>query len=383
MSENIITGIDIGTNTIKVIVSDATQQSAPTILGIGTSKSNGLRNGYIVDLPQVVKSVSKALDNAVKSSRIRPCHAYLSIGGVSLGGLVTTGTTFVRNSDSTITERDFDKTLEDASANAEVALVNKKTIHDIPLYSIIDGEPALCDPVGMHATKLDTQVMLVHALESHIDDFVSAVEDAGVEVIDVTAGPLAASFAAVGTPQKMQGCIMLDIGAESTDIIVFENNTPIAMNIIPYGSNDVTNAIALELKVPTTEANQIKKGSLVGSKYNQTKVDKIVEKTMKKMFTEVKNLLKELGPEVILPAGVLITGGGARLNNIETLTRDALKLPVKTVYSDANKIAGNPEFTVAYGLCIWGANNEGEHSVLSNLKATSKKAASWFKQFLP
>ncbi len=383
MKKDIITGIDIGTSTTKVVVSEISEDGSVKIIGIGTSKSAGLRNGYIVDLPEAVLSVGKALDSAVKSARLRPSSAYLSIGGASLGGLVAQGSAYVRHSDATITSQDFEDSLRDASERSESKLVNKKTIHDIPLRALIDDEIALGNPVGMRGSKLESTVMLVHALESHIDDFVSAVEDAGVEVIDVTAGPLAASFASLSNPQRMQGCILLDIGAESTDVIVFEDNTPIALKVLPIGSNDITNALAIDLKVPPSEAEQIKKGSLIGTKYNQATIDKVVAKSTNKLFAGVKALLKELDDGTLLPSGVLITGGGARLHNIEELTKAALKLPTKVVYASEKQIAGNPEFTVAYGLCIWGANNDSDDSTFPTFTKGFKKLGSWFKQFLP
>lgn len=383
MNKNIITGIDIGTNTIKIVVSEVLSNGSVKILGVGTSKSEGLRNGYIVDLPSTITSVSKALDNTVKTARLRPNRAFLSIGGISLSGMTANGTAYIRHSDSTIYEQDFEKSIDDASQKSKDKLINKKVIHDIPIRNFVDGEEALCNPVGMQGSKLDSTVMLVHALESHIDDFVSAVEDAGVEVVDVTAGPLAASFASVSTPQKMQGCILLDIGSESTDVIIFENNTPITLRVLPIGSNDITNAIAVGLKVSPSEAERIKKGSLIGAKYTQASIDKIISKSLNELFTEIKSIIKELDNNTILPSGVLITGGGARLASIEDIAKKALKLPTKIVYAKDKHIAGNPEFTVAYGLCIWGANNDTHDTTFNSIKKVIKKISSWVKQFLP
>ncbi len=383
MSNDIITGIDIGTRTIKVVVAEQLESGELNVLGVGTAPSDGLRNGYIVDAPAAAKSIRKALDNTVKNTRLRPTQAYLSIGGISLAGTLSTGTAYVRNSDSTITESDIEKALRSASKEADAELTNKKTLHDIPLAHHIDGEVALCEPLGMRGTKLESTLMLVHALESHIEDFVSVVEDANVEVVDVTAGPLASSFSAVSTPQKMQGCILLDIGAESTDVIAYESNTPIALKVIPIGSNDITNALAVELKVSTNEAEQIKKGTLVGGKHSQASVDKVTARTFAKLFAEVKKVVKSIESAPILPSGVLLTGGGARQQGIVEYAKEALKLPAKVVYAHAEKVTGHPELSVAYGLCIWGAANASESNTLSSITKPLKKLGTWFKQFLP
>ncbi len=383
MNKNIITGIDLGTNTIKIVVSELDDNNSIKILGVGTSKAEGLRNGYIVDMPSTVKSISRALDNVVKNSRLRPDKAYLSIGGISLSGLNANGTAYIRHSDSIITEQDFNNSLSDASKKLANKLTNKKIIHDIPIKTSIDDEVALCNPIGMQGSKLESKVLIVNALESHIDDFVSAVEDTGVEVVDVTAAPLAASFSSITTPQKMQGCMLLDIGAESTDIIIFENNMPIFLKVLPIGSNDITNALAIGLKVSIEEAEQIKKGSLVGTKYTETTINKIISKSLTNLFQEIKSILRELDNNTMLPSGILITGGGSRLNNIEDLIKTNLKLPTKVVYADEKQIVGNPEFTVSYGLCIWGANSENASTTIQKMKAYMLKIVTWFKQFLP
>jgi len=380
---NTITGIDIGTHTIKVVVAEINNDATIRVIGVGTAPTQGVRNGYVTDLAEAVASVSKALDAVVKSVRFRPTHAYLSIGGISLSGVTSQGIAYIRHSDAVITEADFAHAMQDASEKMEEALLNKKIIHDIPLGTKIDNEPTLSNPVGMRGSKLENTVMLVHALESHIDDFVSAVEDTGVEVLDVTAAPLAASFATVSTPQRMQGCVLLDIGAESTDIVVYENNTPRAIAVLPVGSNDITNALALGLKISPQDAEQLKKGAVVGADYDQAAVDKLIDKHTVKLLTEVKSFLKNLDGNIMLPAGVLITGGGTRIKNIEALTKDVLKLPSKIVTALDKKIREKPEFSVAHGLCIWGANNDESHSNFSSIKAFFQKVAQWFKQFLP
>ncbi len=383
MNKKIITGIDIGTHTTKVVVSEITENDSVKILGIGTSTTSGLHNGYIVNLKDAVQSVIKALDNVVKNARIRPTQAYLSIGGISVAGIIARGSAYIRHSDAIITEKDFEDALRDASEKAEDTLINKKILHDIPLKTKIDNELALADPIGMRGSKLENTVMLIHALEKHIDDFISAVEDAGVEVIDVTAGSLAAGFASLSNPQRMQGCILLDIGAESTDVLIYENNTPIALNVLPIGSNTITNDIAINLKISTHEAEKIKRGETISTHYEKKTIEKIISKSMNKLYIEIKKILKGLDDDIMLPSGILITGGGARLHNIDTLTKSALKLPAKTVYPNERSVYGNPELTVAYGLCIWGAQSMKEENAFSTIISWLKKIGTWLKQLLP
>ncbi len=384
MRREIITGIDLGTDSVKIVVSELASDGSMKVLGTGSYSSAGMKNGYIIDVKSVSDSVAKALDNVVKTARVRPERAYLSIGGISLSGIIGRGSSYIKNSEAVISQYDIDSALSDASRRSEKGLINKKVIHEIPICSFVDNELVLGDPVGMKGSKLEYKVMLVNALEKHIDDFINAVEEAGVEVVDVTAGPLASSFASLNLPQRMQGCILLDIGDESTDIVIYENNTPIALKILPVGSKDITNALAVGLQVAPEEAKNIKEGQPVKDKKHQKSAENIIRKSVRQILSSVKEFFKEEQLDTsMFPAGVLIVGGGSKIPYIEEIAKSVMKLPAKKIDIKDAKIANKPEFMIAYGLCIWGAKDISERRVVSLLYNIFEKVTCWLKQLLP
>lgn len=381
MKGQLISGIDIGTHNIKVVVAHIDNNGALTVRGAGSLQADGMRNGYIVDVPSTSKAVQRALDDIVKQVGTRPSKAYLSIGGVSISTLSTPGTAHITTTEGIISGTDVSKVIKDASSKSEHALVNRKVLHELPLGYHIDGTIALADPVGMRGTKLSGDVLFVHALEKHIDDFISAVENAGVEVLDVTAGPLAASFAALTTPQKMQGCVLVDIGAESTDVSVFEHNLPQSITVLPMGGNDITNNLAVALRVSVAEADAIKRAPSQSGTQLKT-VEKVINQALTDLFSEVKKSVNRARPKAILPGGILITGGGSLTPGTVDIAKRVLGLPARTTRATARGVDHSPELTVAYGLCVWGAANEDESS-FTGVKDFLNKAWGWFKQFLP
>lgn len=376
----IISGIDIGTNSVKVVVVQVTPDGALEVLGVGSSPVEGMRHGYVIDAPKVVRGVQRALDDVVKSAKLRPSQAYLSIGGESLGTVTAPGVVYVTSPDAVISSADVQKVITNASTKSDSALVNQKTLHEIPLGFRIDGTVALSNPEGMRGSKLESDILFVHALERHIDDFISVVESAGIEVLDVTAAPLAASFASLSLPQKMQGCILVDIGAESTDVVVFEGNTPRMLTVLPIGSTDITNKLAVELKISPLDAEKLKRTPHHATE--RKAVEKALDHALTDIFSEVKRVAAEVRKSNILPAGVLITGGGSHAQNITEVAKRVLGLPARTVRATTPGVDHSPELTVAYGLCIWGAQNEPDDS-LSSVKGFFTNVFGWFRQFLP
>ena len=226
--------------------------------------------------------------------------------------------------------------------------------------------------------------MFVTVLEQHLNDLVAAVEAAGVEAIDIMAAPIAASLVTLTKQQKMVGCVLANVGAETLSIVVFEENTPISLKVFPTGSTDITNDIALELRVPLTEAEQLKRGAVTGSTLPQKKLDDIVASKLREMFSLVQDHLKKINRAGLLPAGIILTGGGSGIATLEDYARVALKLPSETAgLRLGEQRLKDASWAVAYGLCIWGASSDSDTVGIENARATGVKFLSWFKQFLP
>lgn len=394
MSSTIITGIDIGTYHIKVVISDSkekTEKGFPKIIGVGSAESRGLRHGYIVNIQDAVESIKKAVSEAEKRSGVRVKKAFISIGGIGLSSITSTSSVIVTRADSEITALDIKKVQEQCEKDIPpAASLNKKIIHSIPLHFKIDGRIALGKPEGMKGSKLEVKTLYITSLEHHLNDIIQAVEEAGISVQDVMASPIAASLVTLTKAQKIAGCVLANIGAETVSIAVFENNIPVSLEIFPIGSTDITNDIALGLKVPLEEAEQIKVGAITGSSYPRKKLEEIVSARLSDIFELIEAHLKKIGRNGLLPAGIIITGGGSGLSNIEDLAKIALRLPSrigsaslglsdKQSYKDST-------WAVAYGLCILGIHADEDTPLDSSgvvLSNAWKRIVIWIKQFLP
>ncbi|MEK7669113.1 MAG: cell division protein FtsA [Patescibacteria group bacterium] len=390
MSSHITAGIDIGTYEVRVVVAEQDEKnSLPTVLGTGRAESKGLRHGYIINTADVTRSVILAVAQAQKSSGIKIKKAFISIGGVGLSGVNSQGSTIISRADQEITNADTEQAVLVAEESIPVALIqNRKIIYSIPISWKVDGKPVLGRVLGMKGVKLETKALFVSCIESHLDDLIEAVEEAGIEVIDVVASPIAASFVTLTKSQKIAGCVLANIGAETVSIVVFENNIPISLEIFPLGGSDITNDIALGLKISLEEAESIKLGGVTATSYSKKKLEEIVSARLGDIFELIEVHLKKIGKSGVLPAGIIITGGTSSIGQIEDLARSYLRLPSRI----ASLNIGNGKFqikdsswSVAYGLCI--ISNLSDEEERLGLKKQSKnffnKIFRILKQFLP
>ncbi len=354
MIRNITVGIDVGTYSIKVAISEhISSEPFPRIIGTGASISRGVRHGYIVDSETAIKSIRRAITDAEKMAGIKVKKAFVSIGGIGLSSVITTGTAVISKADGEVTALDVKKAIDESEQ--AVPIVNKKILHIIPLSYKLDGKEVLGKPEGMKGQKLEVRTIFVTCLESHFEELVTVVTEAGVDVIEVVAGPIASSVITLSDAQKIAGCLLVDIGAETVSLAVFENNTLIGLHVISIGSSDISKDIALGFQISLDEAEGIKIGSILGN-YSKKKLDEIIQARFTDIFELIDNYLKKMRRNELLPAGVIITGGGAHSSLVDDIARSTLKLPAKVASSELlhatkNKIKDSTWFTV-YGLCF-------------------------------
>lgn len=390
MSTRITTGIDVGTYEVRVVVSEYQEgNSMPTIIGTGKAESKGLRHGYTINTSDVIRSVNLAVKQAEKSSGTRIKKAYVSIGGVGLSGINSQGSTMTSRADQEITDTDMEMAISSAEESIPKPLIqNRKIIYSIPIQWKVDGRPVLGRVLGTKGVKLETKALFISCIEPHLDDLVLAIEEAGIKVIDVVASPIAASFVTLSKSQKIAGCVLANIGAETVSIVVFENNIPISLEVFPIGGSDITNDIALGLKISLEEAEAIKLGGVTATSYSKKKLEEIISARLGDIFDLIEVHLKKIGKSGLLPAGIIITGGSSSLGLIEDLARSYLRLPSRI----ASLNIGNGKFqiqdsswSVAYGLCIMGSLSDEEEIIGFPKKGKDllKNILSNLKQFLP
>jgi len=395
MAQEIAVGIDIGTYQVKTVIALHRVQHGKhvtRIMGTGIAESKGLRHGYIINKTEVSQSIESAVRDASRMANNYPVkRAYISMGGVGLGSFVSTGTAVIGKANLEITESDVTEAMAEAERTIPQSVsINKKIIHSIPVGYRIDGKPSLGNPEGLKGTKLEARMLFVMCLENHLNDLIEAVEDAGIQVADVVASPIAGSFVSLTKTQKIAGCVLANIGAETVSIVVYENGIPISLEVFPIGSTDITNDIALGLKVPLDEAESIKLGSVTRTSYPKKKLDDIISARLSDMFELIEAHLSKIGRSGLLPAGIVITGGGSGIGHIEDIARSSLQIPSKIgklEVANGGKIQDS-SWAVAHGLALAGLLSEDENSLsgASVAKLFGKiwaRFVRWIKQFLP
>lgn len=398
MAKNIAVGIDIGTYQIKIVVVENVHEDGRDsykIIGTGFAESKGLRHGYIINSNDTERSLKIAITEAEKNANIKIKRAFLSIGGIGVGSVISHGSIIIPRADSEITDIDVKNVLSVAESEIPSNIsINKKIIHTVPISYKIDGRIVLGRPIGLKGIKFEAKVLFVTCLEHHLNDLINTVENLGIEVTNIIASPLAGSLVVLNKTQKIAGCVLANIGSETVSIVVFENNLPISLEVFPIGGTDITNDIALGLKIPLDEAENLKKNLDKNTDYPRKKLEEIILARLSDIFDLIESYLKKMGRSGLLPAGIIITGGTSGVSTIEDLARATLKLPSKIgsinfTTSLKNCQIKDSSWSVAYGLCIWGLSNNDEISFGSstNLGKTGlgiiTKIINWFKQFLP
>lgn len=360
------TGIDIGTFHVKVVIAQPKESSeAPlSIIGTGTASSRGMRHGYIIDQAEAAKSIREALGRASAAAKVNVKSARLAIGGVGLEEIRSSGDVTLTASGGVVSEKDVDKALRESEKRVSGKLTNRHILHTIPLEYRVDGEKVFGKPHGLQGTKLSIDTLIVSVIAQHRDDLVEAVEAAGVEVEDVMASPLAASLVTLTKAQKMAGVVLANIGSETLSVVIFDNDNPVSLKVFPIGGTDITNALALQFQMPLPEAEAAKRGGVTGSDIPQRKIDTIVSARLKDMFALVNAHLKAIGRSRLLPAGIVITGGGSGLLSAADIARNVLKLPAQSAQIGQLPRSSSIDATwaVAYGLCRWAYGEDVSHT---------------------
>ena len=369
MAKDIYTGIDIGTYHVKAVLARPAEnpESPMHIIGTGTASSRGMRHGYILDVAEASKSIREALQRAQSAAKVRVRSARVGIGGVGIEEIRSSGATTLTASGGIATDVAIQRAKAESQKQASQRLLNRVVLHSIPLEYKIDGERVLGQPHGLQGTKLSLDSMLITTLAQHHDDSLEAVEAAGVEVEGVMASPLAAALVTLTKSQKMAGVVLANIGSETLSVIVFDNDIPVSIKVFPFGAAEITNSIALTFQVPLHEAEQRKRGAVSGSEIPKKKMDALVGGKLKEMFTLVDAHLKSIGRQRLLPAGIVITGGGSSLTSATEIARAVMRLPagISQIGLVSRASSVDATWAVAAGLARWAHMEEMADSTSS------------------
>jgi len=389
MKKQTTVGIDIGSYATKVVVCerDDSTDVAPKILGVGIVETKGMKNGYVLNTDEATFTVHRAISEAEKDSGTKIRNASLAIGGVGLNAETCIGSSVVTRADSIITRFDIDKSIMDAESKLD--LKNKTILHAFPIAFRVDGKELPTRPDGIVGTKIETKIIFITCFQQHIEDLLAVVQNAGIKVTNLTATPIAPSKTILTDLQKNFGCALIDIGAETVSVSIFENNAITSMHIFPIGSLDVTKDIALGLRVSPEEAENIKRGVLSFQTIPKKKIDEIIEARLSDVFELIDKYLKKIGRSGLLPAGAIIIGGGSNISMIENVAKSMLKIPIKIgrfeIAGTKNQIK-DQRLIVAYSVAV----NSGEYETSKSAKSFRSDndnfidtIKNFFKQLMP
>lgn len=353
MAKNVTVGIDVGTSSTKVIVVEHGKdrdKANSRIIGTGVAPTKGLKKGFVFDSKELVKSIMGAVHDAEISSGIKIRQATIALGGITLESKVSRGSSIISRADNEVTSFDIEKAIKDSEQSLKN--LNKHIIETLPVIYKLDSREIYGKVEGMRGVRLEVTTLFINCSNQHLEDLVSAINAAGIDVVDVIASPVAASIVGLDERQRTAGCILIDIGNENTSTIVFEDGNIIALKIFPIGSNNITYDLALGLKIPLEDAEAIKLGKIT-TDMPQKKIDDIINSRMHEIFDHIQKFLKKINRNERLPAGAIIMGGGANVKGVEEIAKKILSLPSK-INGLKNKNALDPTWFTAYGLCMSG-----------------------------
>lgn len=377
----------MGSSKTRVVVGEfITGEKNPKIIGVGESDTRGMRHGYVVDSRAVTNSIKNAVELAEKTSQVKIKRAFVSVGGISLKGENSTGSAIVSKADGEVTTLDLNKALEDCEDNLNLS--NKKIIQVFPTSYRLDGKEVFGRIEGMHGTKIEARALAITYSMQHLEDLISALAMAGVETMDIIASPLSASQIALSEKQKIAGVGLVNIGSETVSLSIFENGSLTSLHTFSFGSNDITNDIALGLKIPLDLAEKLKHGTGDDS-YSKKKLEEIIEARLSDILELIENYLKKIKRSGLLPAGVVFVGGGANTSGLEELSKNILKLPsnigsTEIFNNSKTKLRDSTWFT-ALGLLTLGReiSTYGESSFSNFIKDLKNSIKATIKQLMP
>lgn len=376
-------GLDIGTSTVRCIVAHIEAGSTtPTIIGLSEVPNTGLRKGVVVNLVNAAQAVDKALEEVERTSGHQIAGATLSINGAHVLGMSSRGVVAVGSSGHEINEEDLIR-VEDAATLVQLP-ANREILDVTPRSFRLDDQDNIKDPIGMTGVRLEVDAHVITALTPNLKNLEKVAEMTHTKINGVLPAGLAAARAVIKDEQKENGVVLVDIGHSTTNIAVYEEGDLQHIAVIPLGGVNITNDLAVGLKVDLAIAEEVKlKHAVAGPKYRKStersfsikhdkenfmfeteEIDFIIEARLEEIFEMVTNELKTIGRHAKLPGGVILTGGTAQISGLVEYAKEALQLSAKIGHSETfGGVAENiiqPQYATVLGLML--TDLEGSHS---------------------
>jgi len=352
MTKNeIIVGLDIGTSFTKMAIGKRLREDKnPSIIALGVAPTEGVRRGVVIDIQDVTRSINEALDIASKMIEEDIKSVYISINGAYIKSHLTSGKIAISRVDGEVIEEDKDRVM--VNANPGPSGQNKEIIGVIPKTYTLDEETGIKNPVGMNGIRLEVEALIIENNSSSMKNLEKCINNLGLAIKDQEIGIIAAAQSVLTKKQKDLGVAVIDMGSGTTSMAVYEEGHLIHIGVIPIGANHITNDLAIGLRTSIEVAEKVKLkygvalekslGDTDKLKIDLAKIDaeeegvfpvpyiaSIIEARLKEIFELIIQELKKIDRNGLLPAGVVLVGGGANLKAIADLAKQELKLPIK------------------------------------------------------
>lgn len=378
--KNLVIGLDIGTTKICSIIGELRDEGQVEVVGVGTSPSTGLRKGMVVNIDATIHSIERAVEEAELMAGVKVKSLYAGIAGGHIKGINSRGVIAISRKDREISAEDIDRVID--AAKAVAIPLDREVIHVLSQSFTVDDQDGIKDPIGMSGIRLEAEIHIVTGAVTAVQNIIKSVNRAGFEVEDIILQPLASAEAVLTPDEKELGVAILDIGGGTTDIAIFHEGSIRHTCVLPLGGDHVTNDIAVGLRTPTSEAENIKKkfGCALASLVREEEevevpsvggrqarrifrrvLCEIVEPRLEEIYTLVKREIKMAGYEDLLAAGIVITGGTSLMDGSLEIAEKIFGLPVRRGYPTGIgglvDVVNNPIYSTGVGLVLCGAQN--------------------------
>lgn len=402
---NYLVGLDIGTKKTVAIIGEITEEQKVEIIGIGVAESRGIRKGVVVNLDQTISAIKRAQEEAELMAGVEIDSAYVGISGSHIKSFNSRGVVAVSGKNREISREDIRRVIDQARALSIPP--DREIIHIIPQEFIVDEQDGIKDPLGMSGIKLEVNVHIVTSAITSLQNLKNCLERAGIGLQEIVLNQIATSYSVLTHDERELGVGLIDIGAGTTEVAIFERGSLWYTSTIPLGGDNFTNDIAVGLRTPIPEAEKIKKKygcvalpvaeeqetievPTVGKGRKSRVLSRqiladIIQPRAEEIFRLVDADIKRMGYEKSLNSGIVLTGGTALLDGLEEVAEEIFDLPVRR--GDPNYVGGlidrvsTPDYATAVGLILYGYNQIQERGFSKDKKKSFwTKIKDWFNE---
>ncbi len=400
MKPHTITGLDIGTHSLKMVLAQRKEEDGDfEILGLAEEPSLGVRKGAVVDVEGVSRRIASLKSRVENTSGQKIDEVVVNVGGSHLFVTLSHGIVAVSRADGHISQEDVERVLQAAQTFSLPS--NKEILEVFPQQFIVDGEGGIKDAVGMKGVRLEADVLAVCGFSPYIKSVTDTVVSAGLGIVDMIPSPLMSPYGVATPQQKELGVAIIDLGAGTTNLAVFQEGDLIHVATFPIGSENITNDIAIGLRTEPDIAEKVKlEFGMLGARakkmekihgsngrpvsFSQKFLRHIIESRLREVFQLVNKELKKISKQGMLPGGMVLVGGGAKLPQIVEFAKKELRLPVRI--GSPQRMIGmplDPRFLGVIGLVIGASGFPGKEGKRTMQLPFLKHLKKVLKGFIP